>query len=283
MKPIVGIVADRQRRDNVDYDNIRVRYLEALRESAGVLPVVIPTDLGDDDLSTALQALHGLVLGGAVSNVHPQRYASLSISDTMLFDPARDSSVFAAIKVARAKKLPILGICRGLQELNVAFGGTLDQDLSDDKRHQTHFEDESLPRDCQYRPVHDVLVAGEGNISACVRRLGLNKIEVNSLHRQGISRLADGLSADLVAEDGVIEAISATDSEWFVSAVQWHPEWFHREDALSRAIFASFGQACRHFAERSKILRSGSMFEFANNKSDAHAPIQAHYNLIEII
>lgn len=251
MKPVVGIVADRKTDDGVELDLMRTRYVEALTHAAEVVPMIMPTDLSHAQVGAVMAKLDGLVLGGAESNVQPSRYSGKEGSNSLILDVARDKTAFAAIEVARRNKMPILGICRGLQELNVAFGGTLDQDFSSTEGRLRHFEDKSLPRDSQYLPVHDVRVVENGHVADCLKRLGTTKIMVNSLHRQAISRLGQGLSVDLVAEDGVVEAISVSEGGTYIAGVQWHPEWYYRQDPLSREIFARFGRACRLFASGS--------------------------------
>jgi len=172
MKPVVGIVADQRPSDGVDQDLVRTRYLEALTEAADVVPIIIPTGLERRQVDAVLSKIEGLVLGGSETNVHPNRYGKTPVSKALLVDPARDKTVFAAIKIALENKIPVLGICRGLQELNVALGGTLQQDVSSPEENLTHYEDTSLPRDTQYLPTHRVRIVEQGQISACINKLG---------------------------------------------------------------------------------------------------------------
>ncbi|MEP5762911.1 MAG: gamma-glutamyl-gamma-aminobutyrate hydrolase family protein [Litoreibacter sp.] len=254
MTPVVGIVADRIDSDGVDQDLVRTRYLEALTKAANVTPVVIPTNLETDQVDAILSKLDGLVLGGSQTNVHPIRYGEILHSRAPLVDLNRDRTVFLAIETALRKQLPVLGICRGLQELNVAFGGTLQQDISSIDCGLRHHEDTKLPRDSQYLPVHKVSIVEHGQIAACVAKLGTSTFKVNSLHKQAISQLGDGLCIDLISDDGVVEAISKIEGETFVAAVQWHPEWHFDNDALSQEIFARFGKSCRRFASKNCAL-----------------------------
>lgn len=249
MSTVVGVVADRKPHDGVDQEQVRTRYLDALRKAANVVPVIIPTDLQEADVAVLMSRIDGLVLGGSESNVRPTRYKLSQEPVSFMLDTARDTTVFSAINHALRCKMPILGICRGLQELNVAFGGTLNPEISEDVGNRTHFENTSLPRGTQYLPVHSVHVVGSGPIARCVMSQGTLQAETNSLHRQGISQLGEGLHVDLIADDGVIEAISLEDPSTFVAAVQWHPEWYFEEDALSQEIFGRFGKACNQFTE----------------------------------
>jgi putative glutamine amidotransferase len=158
------------------------------------------------------------------------------------WDAGRDALALPAARLAVAAGLPLLGVCRGLQEMNVAFGGSL-RDLG-----TAHREDLSLPRDEQYLPAHEVRTAEDG----LLRRLlgGRQRAAVNSLHQQAVDRLAPGLRAEAVATDGVIEAASVTGARSFALGVQWHPEWYAAKDPVSRRIFEAFGAAAEKAAAR---------------------------------
>ncbi len=236
-RAVVGVVTDRRVEDGVDLDTIRVRYGEAL-QAVGLVPVYLPAGLAPSAVHAALTRLDGLVLTGASSNVAPARYGRPA--EDFEQDPDRDTTAFAAIATARSLGLPILGICRGHQELNVAFGGTLYAQLSAVGRFTPHTEDLSLPRDAQYIPWQTVRLTGGGQLA---NWFGTDTLTVNSLHHQGIDRLGEGLVAEAIAEDGVIEAISAPGERAFVLGVQWHPEWHHRTDPVSQVIYARFAAA----------------------------------------
>lgn len=250
---IVGVVCDRQTVDGVDYDVVRARYLEALHLTAGVVPVLIPGGLADKELRTCLLAFNGLLLTGAASNVSPSRYGGpMACASTLDLD--RDRTSIAAIEIALSLGVPLFGICRGLQELNVALGGTLSTNISEGEGRGVHVEDLSLSRDLQYAPSHAIVAEGNGHIAECIRRLKTNSVSVNTLHEQGIAQLADGLAVDARCVDGVIEAVSVKEATIFAAAVQWHPEWFHVEDPLSGEIFRAFGEAC-HLHVKRKMLQ----------------------------
>jgi putative glutamine amidotransferase len=241
---LVGIVCDRRTADGVDVEMVRARYPDAMRRTAGVTPVIIPTGLDTDELTACLKVLNGLLLTGSDSNVSPTHYEGASLPE-MVLDTHRDQTSLTAIGIALALDVPLLGICRGLQELNVALGGTLSPDISNAQGRLTHAEDLALPRDIQYAPTHEIEIEGDGYIAGCIRRSPGNPTRVNSLHTQGIDQLASGLAVDARCSDGVIEAVSVSKARTFAAAVQWHPEWFHDQDLLSREIFRSFGEACR--------------------------------------
>lgn len=242
--PVVGVITDRRSVDGVDEDCVRVRYLEALRQAAFVAPLLVPTDCTEDDVAAYVARLDGLLLTGAASNVDPGLYGGADAAPETL-DTCRDRSAMAAIKAAIARGLPVLGICRGLQELNVALGGTLNPKISQGPDRLVHEEDLNLPRDDQYRPFHRIHPEGNGVIAQCIRVSSCEEsVQVNSLHAQGIARLAESLSIDARCTDGVIEAVSLAGHRGFFAAVQWHPEWFYRQEPVSVHIFRRFGDAC---------------------------------------
>ncbi|WFU12925.1 gamma-glutamyl-gamma-aminobutyrate hydrolase family protein (plasmid) [Rhizobium sp. CB3090] len=249
---IVGVVSDGRTMDSVGYETVRVRYLEALRSTAGVLPLTIPGGLAEEDLQACLSVLNGVLLTGAESNVSPSLYGGPEACSETL-DLNRDRTSIAAIKIALSSGIPLFGICRGLQELNVALGGTLSSDISKGEGRIPHMENLALPRDLQYAPSHAILAEGNGCIAECIRRSQKGAVLVNTLHRQGIARLADGLAVDARCVDGVIEAVSVKDATTFAAAVQWHPEWFHAEDWLSVEVFRAFGEACRSHMIATKL------------------------------
>ncbi|MGG7519642.1 gamma-glutamyl-gamma-aminobutyrate hydrolase family protein [Allorhizobium undicola] len=242
--PVVGVMTDRRSVDGVAEDCVRVRYLEALRHAADVAPLLLPTDCTEDEVAAHAARLDGLLLTGAASNVDPGLYGGPDAGPETL-DTHRDRTAMAVIKAAIARGLPVLGICRGLQELNVAMGGTLCPEISKGPYRLLHTEDLNLPRDDQYRPSHTVRSEGNGVIAQSIRACSSgNTICVNSLHAQGIERLAQPLSIDARCTDGVIEAVSLSGHSGFIAAVQWHPEWFYREESVSAHIFRRFGDAC---------------------------------------
>lgn len=247
-RPVVAVVTDREMRDGVDYETVRTRYLEALRETASVIPLLLPSGLEPDEVTSALDRVDGILLTGAMSNVAPALYGGGEGAE-FLCDPARDQTVMAAIEVALTTGLPLLGICRGLQELNVALGGTLDPAVSESSDRLPHSEDLSLPRDRQYDPVHDLAITGNGYVSDCISKVSPERVRVNSLHVQGVAELSPALSVDAHAADGVIEAVSVKTARSFAAGVQWHPEWQHSTDEISQSIFQAFGNVC---AQRKK-------------------------------
>lgn len=225
-RPLVGVLANTEV-IGVPHQAVRAVYLRAVVEVAGCAVVVLPGPYAGQGAGDVLDRLDGVLLTGHESNVGAG-------------DPDRDGAALAIIPDAIDRGIPLLGVCRGLQEMNVAYGGTL-------RSIAGHREDETLPRDEQYLPAHPVRVAESGTLRHIV---GTAEVWVNSLHGQAIDVLAEGLLAEAVAADGVVEAVSVAGATAFTLGVQWHPEWFAASDRVSRQIFAAFGSAChaRRFA-----------------------------------
>jgi len=221
------------------------KYARAVLDAAGAAPLLIPSladELGFDEL---LQRLDGLLFTGSPSNVEPHRYEGPPSAPGTLHDPARDATTLPLIRKAVRAGVPVFGICRGFQEMNVAFGGTLHQRLHEVPGHLDHRDDETQPLEVQYGPAHDVTLEPGGVLRALAAS---GRIQVNSLHNQGIDRLGAELAVEARAPDGVIEAFRVRDAQRFALAVQWHPEWKVMSNPFSRALFAAFGQASRERA-----------------------------------
>ena len=164
-----------------------------------------------------------------------------------LHDPERDATTLPMITSAVEAGLPVFGICRGFQEMNVAFGGSLIQKLQEQPGKLDHREDKTLPLEGQYAPAHEVELTDGGFLHGLA---GRRRIKVNSVHSQGVDRLGNGLVTEARADDGVIEAFRVDGAPAFALAVQWHPEWKVMDNPFSRALFAAFGKAGRERAVR---------------------------------
>lgn len=243
--PVIGVTACRRYIAPHPYHVVQEKYVAAMREVVGAIPVIIPSE-GDHTRAEALvDALDGLVLTGSYSNVEPQRYGGPTRDPDAFRDADRDETTARLVRAAIAAGCPILGICRGLQELNVASGGTLHEALHEREGGLDHCERGSTLED-QYAPIHDVELVPDGALAKIV---GASSLRVNSLHAQGVERLGKGLVAKAHAPDGVVEAIRLADARAFTLAVQWHPEWRAAETPSSKALFGAFGTAC---AERAR-------------------------------
>lgn len=242
-RPVIGIPADRRLIAPHASHLVGEKYLTPLLRIAGTLPLIIPA-LGDElVLDDLIDELDGLLFTGSPSNVEPRRYGGEASRPGTLHDPERDATTLALIPRAIAAGIPVLGICRGFQEMNVAFGGTLWQHVAEVPGHRVHHEDTAQPLDVQYGPAHDVTLAAGGLLAGIAG--GQQLIRVNSLHHQGIRTLGPGLIAEATAEDGLIEAFRVADARRFAVAVQWHPEWKAEHNPFSISLFQAFGAAAR--------------------------------------
>lgn len=242
--PLVAVVCDQVSNDGVLLNTVRSRYCEALRETAVVAPVLLPTGGDTKTIREVMNRVDGLLLTGSNSNVDPCRYGKTVFLSDLQQDKERDALAFFAIEYCLLYNKPLLGICRGLQEINVFFGGTLHQDLAILKGYLKHTEDETLPRDIQYKAAHSVRLSTDGLLRQIFKT---EEIEVNSLHRQGIDRLGNGLTAEAWSPDGLIEAISINQTNVLSFGVQWHPEWHHKTDTTSKTLLQAFGKACSSY------------------------------------
>jgi putative glutamine amidotransferase len=247
--PLIGIPADRRLYGKHYFHMVGEKYIEAVAQGAGAVPVLVPALGSEIDLPSLLDACDGLLLTGSASNVEPQHYGGPASEPGTLHDPDRDATTLPLIPRAIAAGLPVLAICRGFQEMNVAYGGTLNPKLHEVPGNLDHRDDESMPLDVQYAPVHEVLLEPGGQLRKIA---GRDRLQVNSLHWQGVERLGDDLTVEARAPDGVIEAFRVADSATFALGLQWHPEWRFAQDAFSSALFAAFGKASRERAIASR-------------------------------
>ncbi|HJU19602.1 MAG TPA: gamma-glutamyl-gamma-aminobutyrate hydrolase family protein [Stellaceae bacterium] len=237
--PLVGLPACLRSLNERRFHTANDRYIDALVGATSCLPVVIPAVGAKADLCRLLDRLDGLLLTGSPSNVEPRHYGGEPSQPGTLHDPDRDATTLPLIRAAVRRDLPILAICRGIQELNVALGGTLHQRVHELPGRLNHRSPKDSP-DGPYGPAHSVTVVPGGRLFAL---FGAGEITVNSLHSQGIDRPAPPLVVEAIAPDGQIEAVSLPGAR-FVVGVQWHPEYKLLENPFSRALFSAFERAC---------------------------------------
>ena len=248
-KPVVLMTMGAQPRNGHAYQVMTHKYIMPLVEISDCVPLLVPTCCGTDDLDQYLDLADGVYLSGAGSNIDPALYGQENLTPEKQQDRDRDLFDLPLIKGALARGLPILGICRGMQEINVALGGDIHQKVYTEPGYDDHREDADDPVDEQYGPSHQIeLLPG----SWFADLMGAEQIPVNSLHGQGLNRLGDGLEPLAHAEDGLVEAIHAPALSPFLLAVQWHPEWKASENPHSIKIFQSFGDACRRRQRESR-------------------------------
>jgi putative glutamine amidotransferase len=237
--PIVGIPACVRTIDERVFHTVSEKYPNAVIEAAGCLPILIPAVGPLIDPWGMLDALDGLLLTGSPSNVHPSEYGGTPSHPETRHDLARDATTLPLIREAVRRDLPILAICRGIQELNVALGGSLHQRVHEIPGRLNHRSRKDSP-DGHYGPAHGVELSAGGLLAALA---GTGELMVNSLHSQGIDRPAADLRVEAVAPDGQIEAVCLPGAR-FIVGVQWHPEYKALENPFSRALFAAFSRAC---------------------------------------
>jgi len=246
-KPLVGIPADRRQLDPHPFHVVGEKYITAIRDGADALPFLIPALGNTIDAEAVLRRVVGILLTGSPSNVEPHHYDGEPSRPGTLHDPHRDETTLPLIELALEKGVPLFAVCRGFQELNVVLGGTLHQHVHEVEGYHNHRENPDDPLDVQYGPAHEIHLV-EGGMLRDLAATGT--VKVNSLHSQGVARLADGVSVEAVADDGLIEGFRVDGAKNFALAVQWHPEWKVTEDSFSMAIFKAFGDACRQSAGR---------------------------------
>ena len=251
--PLIGIPCCLRTINERVFHTVNERYPNAVVDAAGGVPVMIPALGAKIDLDALLARLDGLMLTGSPSNVEPDHYGGPPSREGTLHDPDRDATTLPLIREAVRRELPILAICRGIQELNVALGGTLHQRIFDLPERFNHRRRRGpMRQDAErYGPAHPVSLTPGGVLAGIA---GRTEIVVNSLHGQGIDRPAPTLFVEAVAPDGQIEAVSLPGAR-FVIGVQWHPEYKPLENPFSRALFAAFAQACRATQARAATNR----------------------------
>jgi len=224
-------------------------YVEATDQLLHGVPVLVPANGPTADIETLLVRLDGIILTGSRSNVHPSYYDGPPHAEGTWEDMARDSTTLPLIRAAVARGVPVLAICRGFQELNVAMGGSLHQRLQDLPDRMDHSSPMVASREVRIGKAHAIRVTPGGWLH---RLAGTTEIAVNSLHNQGVNKLAPGLRAEGVAPDGTIEAVqvlatAAGPVPGFAVGIQWHPENDWRTDIVSRRIFEDFAAAVQAY------------------------------------
>ncbi len=215
---------------------------------AGCLPLVVP-NAGDEDVDALLALADGVLLTGSPSNVHPSHFDEAVHNPELPLDPQRDHWTLPFVPQVLARGLPLFAICRGAQEANVALGGSLHQAVQEVAGYDDHRARSDQDAALQYGPAHEVEVLPGGVLP---RILDRRRFEVNSVHGQGVARLAQGLHVEARAPDGLVEAFSDPRATGFNLCVQWHPEWQAAENPVSMQLAQAFGQACRDYRRQAR-------------------------------
>ena len=244
-KPIVLVPACNHMFGQHPFNIAGKKYLDAVR-LAGCQPLIVPS-VEDDEFDALLDIADGVLLTGSPSNVHPSHFNEAVHNPALPLDLARDAWTLPLIPQVLARGVPLFAICRGFQEANVALGGSLHQAVHEVAGQRDHRGTADGTAEEQYGLAHLVHVEPGGLLGSIV---GQGDIEVNSVHGQGVNRLAPGLRVEARAPDGLVEAFSKSDSTGFNLCVQWHPEWKAAENPISVKLFKAFGQACQAFRNR---------------------------------
>ncbi|MGE0745102.1 MAG: gamma-glutamyl-gamma-aminobutyrate hydrolase family protein [Rhodospirillales bacterium] len=241
-RPLIGVSTSlgHHPERTIPHHSAGEKYLQAVACGAGGTPLLIPGLPDCIDVDHMASLLDGLFLTGGRANVEPHHYAGPAFPEDEIIDPGRDNVVLPLIRSCVRQGVPVFGVCRGLQEINVALGGSL--------HYRVHLVpgklDHRMPQegDIEYKfgLRHAVTLAPDGMLADM---LGAADCRVNSAHGQGIDRLGDGLVVEALAPDGLVEAIRLEDAKAFTVGVQWHAEWRFDEHPLSKALFEEFGRA----------------------------------------
>jgi putative glutamine amidotransferase len=248
--PLVAVQGDRQciaEQERYTGEAVPINTIERV---VGALPLIIPP-LGDNlDIDALLARIDGVMVPGGLTNVHPSLYGGSEETSSGPYDQDRDLTSLPLIKAALARGVPLLMACRGLQELNVALGGTLKDepdDLTEDKKHGTP---ESADSENARFALRQIIELTPGGMLA--RLIGAENVRVNSLHSQLIDKLGPGLTVESRAEDGTIEAVSVDHAKSFALGVMFHPEYWAEHDPPSLKILRAFADAVRRYADRKR-------------------------------
>ncbi len=247
--PVVGVIGNSLLVENkFPAYSVGERNLRAVAQAAGALPLMFAGAPEITDIGALLDAVDGILLTGARANVHPTRFGHAANPKHEPYDERRDALALALTEACVARGVPLLGVCRGFQEMNVAFGGSLHPEIRElpgrMNHRMTRLENGEIHPDptVVFADRHDVRLTPGGVFA---KLFGAETIRVNSLHGQGILEPGKRIVVEGVAEDGTIEAIRIAEAPGFALGVQWHAEYEANRNPVNRALFAAFGQALK--------------------------------------
>ena len=246
-KPVVGVIGNAQViNDRHNVQLVGQRNMRAVAEIAGALPLMFAGTPDITDIDALLGAVDGILLTGARANVHPTHFGVDPDPKHEPYDEARDAMALSLVRACVERGVPLFGVCRGLQEMNVAFGGSLHPEIRELPGRMNH----RMPRlpNGEIHPDLEVIFADRHDVrltpgGVFAKLLGAETIRVNSLHGQGILEPGKRIVVEGVAEDGTIEAIRIADAPAFALGVQWHAEYDPQTNPINRTLFEAFGQA----------------------------------------
>jgi putative glutamine amidotransferase len=244
-KPVIGVISCNRIVEGENAYTVKTRYVDAVARYADAVPLICPSLDRADDAAAVIGRLDAILLTGSNSNIEPGRYGA--DSGRAPFDPARDAMSEALIKAAIAAGKPVFGICRGLQEINVALGGTLVDQRDHPAGEISHHAPDDASLESMFGYGHAAKTVPGTPLAAI---MGNEPIAINSVHFQTIDRLGQGLVVNARAPDGVVEAISSTSETSPILAVQWHPEWRPEGRPHDLAFWREVGEIARSAANR---------------------------------
>lgn len=246
-KPLILVSADVKPMDGYRWHAAPSTYLEAVLKAADAIPMILPS-LGEGlDLDAVLDRVDGVLATGSRSNVFPELYGEEPTDENGPYDSERDATTLPLLRRAIERGIPVFAICRGMQELNVALGGSLLTEIQTIDGRKDHRAPDSEDQNERFRIAHPISIADNSCLAGIVGRDG---VEVNSLHRQALGGLGKGVTVEAQAEDGTIEAVTVKDASGYVVATQWHPEYWATSDEPSKKLFKAFGDAARAYAAK---------------------------------
>ncbi|MEM8750370.1 MAG: gamma-glutamyl-gamma-aminobutyrate hydrolase family protein [Pseudomonadota bacterium] len=247
MKPLIAITSDFKHVEPYNWHATPSPYVDATVQVADAMPVIVPSIGEKLELDAFLDRVDGVLITGSRSNVHPSHYQQEATSDHEPFDPARDATTLPLIRRAIERGIPLLAICRGIQELNVALGGSITPAFQKNRAIEGHGYPWEGTLDERFSMAHPINVKPDSCIADILREeLANGAVKVNSLHTQALDRLGHNIVVEATAADGTVEAVTVADAPGFVVGVQWHPEYWAETDNPSNTIFKTFGAAARN-------------------------------------
>lgn len=246
--PLIGVTADVKEVDPYFWHAAPANYLDAAADIAGVMPMIIP-DLAERlDIDALLDRIDGLLVTGSRSNVHPSQYNVDPQDKHEPYDELRDATSLPLIRRALERGVPMLAICRGIQELNVALGGSITADFQIVRGLEKHSYPWEGTQDERFALAHEIKVENGSHLSQILKNeLASGPVSVNSLHTQALDQLGKNIIVEAIAHDGTVEAVRVEGAPGFAIGVQWHPEYWAHSDPASKAIFKAFGDATRTY------------------------------------
>jgi putative glutamine amidotransferase len=246
-KPLILVTADVKPVDGYNWHAAPSTYLHAVVRGADALPLVLPSLGAEIDIDGVLDQVDGVLATGSRSNVNPQLYGGEATEANGPYDPERDATTLPLLRRAVERGVPVFAICRGMQELNVALGGTLLTEVQEMEGRADHRAPASDHQDTRFKIAHPIEIEPDNPLAEI---LGEEPIDVNSLHRQALGTLGEKLTVVARAEDGTIEAVYVKDAPGYVVGTQWHPEYWVASDGPSQKLFKAFGEAAREHRAR---------------------------------